>query len=91
MNADPMVVAAASVVIVGAVAAAAVTIIKAVGSAKVEILTVSNQVHALVNGSASEAAKKLTSLEAQIAQLHTTVAQLQERRVEDAKTRAAGE
>ncbi len=95
---DPMVIAAASVVVIGAVSGLAVAVIKAIGDMKRSLLTVASdqlaktaEVHTLVNGSASKAADRLESLEAQIVSLNAQLGQLQERRVEDAKTKAAGE
>lgn len=55
---DPMILASAAVIVIGAVATAAVAIIKQLQA-----------IHFLVNGTATSAAEKLTRLEARIEQL----------------------
>lgn len=96
MDVDPGNIAAAVVTVVVALTGATVTIIGVVVSAKKELLSralatdkKADEIHALVNGSSTLAASKLTDLERQIAALHIQLEQVQERRVEDAKTRAA--
>ena len=93
---DPMVLAAASVVIITAISTATVAIIVAVGRVKNELLAKANtqagktaEIHSLVNGSATAAAIKMTALEAQISTLHSELTVIQSQRVEDAKVRAA--
>lgn len=71
---DPMILASAAVVVIGAVAAAAVAIIKQLQA-----------IHLLVNSAASKAAEKLVTLESTVAGLHATVAALQSQRVVDAQ------
>ncbi len=55
------------------------------------IETQNSEIHAMVNGAKTIADNKLAGLEAKIMALHAQLEQLQERRVEDAKTRAAGD
>jgi hypothetical protein len=89
---DPMVIAAAAVLVISAFAAGAVSVIKAVGETRKTVLATAaktDEIHTLVNSAASEAKAKLEAVEAKVEALHLELTQLQERRVEDAKTRAA--
>lgn len=92
---DPMIVAAAVVLVISAFAGGVVSVIGAVGKmrheqdavlAKVtDVANKTEEVHALVNGSAHTAAAKLAALEAQIISLHARIATLQDQRVTDAQ------
>jgi len=93
---DPMILAAAAVLIIGALATGVVSIITALSKMKGELLTkvatVSDkavEIHDLVNGNAHEAAKRLAALEAQIAQLHERLAASQEQRATEAQARGS--
>ena len=102
---DPMLIAAASTVFLAALSSATVTIITAVGRVKKELLVrveaqtalttqvdaKADEIHSLVDGSASRAAESIATLQAQLVKLHGDMAALQNQRVEDAKTRAASD
>ncbi len=93
---DPMVLAAALVLVIGAITTATVTVMAAFGKMKTEMLAKvssvqrqADDIHTLVNGSAHLAAERLAALENRIVDLHSTVAALQELRVSDAQQKGA--
>ena len=96
---DPTVLAASIVTVLAALTAAIVTVVNALAAARDrkvvhdkmdEGAVKMEQVHTLVNSRASAAEEKLTLLETKITELHAQLDSVQERRVEDAKTREAG-
>jgi hypothetical protein len=93
--ADPMILAAAAVLIIGAIAGATVKVVTAVGAMKRELLMVTNstnvkadEIHGLVDGSATKAAEKLAALELKLIAVQEQLANVQEKRVVDAQAQA---
>lgn len=89
---DPMVIAAAAVVIIGAMSTATVAVIAALGRMKRDLIagqlkveTKADEIHTLVNGGATLAAQKLAALEGQIVALNMALATTQQQRVDDVK------
>jgi len=89
---DPMIIASAAVLIIGALSTGIVSIIVALGKMKAEIIrqlkeagAKQEEIHSLVNGSSITAANKLTILEDKISFLNEKINDLQEKRLEDAK------
>lgn len=76
-----MILAAAVVLVVGAVAKAASEIIKQLQ----EVKRGNEEIHGLVNSAASKTAEKVAALEATISGMHTAMAALQQLRVTDAQ------
>ena len=84
---DPTIIAAAIVTVIASLTAAAVTIINAVSSARNRKISNNkqNEIHDLVNGSATLAAEKLKKLEDQLILVQKQLIESQEKRVTEAK------
>lgn len=87
--ADPSVIASATGIVIAAITAAVIAIIKAITASKVELLTKSEEIHKLVNSTAAESTAKIAALELKVSNLYTQLQALQERRIEEAKSRPA--
>ena len=98
-------VGAALVTVIGSLTAGVVTVINALAAAKERIrasaqraalsekvdssLRKADEIHVLVNGSATAAQQKMIALESQVTALHAAISLIQGQRVEDAKQQAA--
>ena len=85
---DPMVIAAAAVLVIGAIGAAVVSGIKAWGSMRADLIALAlkaHDIHDLVNGASTAAAEKMRAMETAIADLHAKLEHVQVQRVMDAK------
>jgi len=83
-----MIIAGASVLVIGALAAGMVSVIGALAKMRVEqaaLTKTAGEIHDLVNGGASRAAAELKDLREQIEKLHQRIADSNAGRLQDAK------